>query len=302
MGVVGHGFAVAQSLRYDVAGQDLSKALVTLALKSHRNIVFSPLLTQRLTSAPVVGALSLADALRLMLAGTGLTARIEPDGSVVILRGSPLRPPGAAAPRSPHPPPESAPTPAAPSNTVVVVARMRAAAAAALRAEVSAATVSGERLEGEPDHDLAEAIGRLPGVLVLDGGASATNSVPVDFAGRGEGEYAALRGFDAEFNISQINGVETAESQPYSRGVQLSLLPTTGLSEVSVVKSPTADMDGAANIRTRRRATGAIRLAGRPAPNWPGGWVRTSRWGSMRPPITAPNAFPTKWSMASIRR
>jgi len=246
MGVVGHGFAVAQSLRYDVAGQDLSKALVTLALKSHRNIVFSPLLTQRLTSAPVVGALSLADALRLMLAGTGLTARIEPDGSVVILRGSPLRPPGAAAPRSPHPPPESAPTPAAPSNTVVVVARMRAAAAAALRAEVSAATVSGERLEGEPDHDLAEAIGRLPGVLVLDGGASATNSVPVDFAGRGEGEYAALRGFDAEFNISQINGVETAESQPYSRGVQLSLLPTTGLSEVSVVKSPTADMDGAA--------------------------------------------------------
>jgi len=252
MAYAGHSPAFGQTLRYDIAGQDLSKALVSLALDSHRNIVFSPQITAHRISTPVIGDLTFAEALGRMLAGTGLTARIQPDGSVVILR-APLAPTPARVPPPPHLRPTS-PEPTLP-DAVVVTAKKRADALAALRAQASQVVLSGAALEGEPDHDLAEALGRLPGVLVLDSGASATNSVPVDFAGRGEGDYAALRGFDAEFNISQINGVDTAQSQPYSRGVQLSLLPTAGLAQVVVVKTPTADKDGDAiggliNIQT----------------------------------------------------
>ncbi len=232
--------ATAQVINYDIPRQDLSKALVALALRSGRNIVFSPRLISGKTSSPVQGALSFAQALDRLLSDAGLSARIQPDGSVVIVAASGPRP---SAMRRPPPSPALSSPPAATPAVVVTGRRLRAPEQVA-RADPGAASLSSSLLEGAPDHNVAEALGQLPGVIVLDGGATATNSVPVDFAGRGEGEFASLRGFDAEFNVTEINGVEAAQSQPYSRGVQLSLLPTTGLSQVVVDKTPTSADDG----------------------------------------------------------
>jgi TonB-dependent receptor len=84
----------------------------------------------------------------------------------------------------------------------------------------------------------------LPGVAIIYGGQYAANAVPIDLAGRGEANYASLRGLEASFNLVSVNGVEAALSEPYSRGVQLNLLPASGLAQVTVSKSLTPDLAG----------------------------------------------------------
>ncbi len=233
---------------YDIGRQDLARAIVALAVRSGRNIVFSPALVAGKISAAVQGRLSFAEALKRMLAASGLVATIQRDGSVVISAGpaSPVRPQERlAAPRSQALVQPASPVPLAHEVEGVVVTTERTPpVVAALRSDARVSVLSAAELYGAPVHNAAEALGLVPGITVLNGGASATNSVPTDFAGRGEGDYISIRGLDAQFNIITVNGVDVAQSQPYSRGVQLNLLPTAGLSQIVVAKSLSADMDG----------------------------------------------------------
>lgn len=242
------GAVAGQVQAYDIERQGLAKAIVALAVRSGRNIVFSPALAAGKTSAVLHGRLSFAEALKRLLAGSGLIAVIERDGSVVIaaVPPAPVRPPSRAI--APQPSPHMAfEGPAAVDHElagVVVTGRTSPAVAALLDADAAVSVLGGPELEGAPVHNAAEALGQVAGITVLNAGASATNSVPTDFAGRGEGDYISIRGLDAEFNIVTVNGVDVAQSQPYSRGVQLNLLSTAGLSQIVVAKSLTADMDG----------------------------------------------------------
>ncbi|HZU63724.1 MAG TPA: TonB-dependent receptor, partial [Novosphingobium sp.] len=52
------------------------------------------------------------------------------------------------------------------------------------------------------------------------------------------------RGLNSEYNVNLINGVNVAQGMPYSRQVQLSLLPPSGLNTIVVEKASTAEMDG----------------------------------------------------------
>jgi TonB-dependent receptor len=233
---------------YDIERQSLAKAIVALAVRSGRNIVFAPALTAGKTSAAVHGQLSFAEALKRLLADSGLSAAIQRDGSVVISAAlsAPTRPVerrfALAEPRPVAPP--SAAVAGHEVQAVVVTGRTSPAVTARLDADTAVSVLGGPDLDGGAVHNAAEALGQVSGITVLNAGASATNSVPTDFAGRGEGDYISIRGLDAEFNIVSVNGVDVAQSQPYSRGVQLNLLSTAGLSEIVVVKSLTADMDG----------------------------------------------------------
>lgn len=108
------------------------------------------------------------------------------------------------------------------------------------------AVLSPETIERAPDVNIAEALARLPGVSVFNGGQGNTNSVFVDIAGRGQGNYVSLRGMAAEYNINLINGVEGAQGMPFSRQVPLNLLPPSGMHRVVVNKSFLATEDGGA--------------------------------------------------------
>ncbi|MCC4591311.1 TonB-dependent receptor [Xanthomonas campestris pv. cannae] len=106
----------------------------------------------------------------------------------------------------------------------------------------TANVLSAEDLKYTAVHNIAEALGLLPGVNVVNTGQSYFGGV--DGAARGEGMFASVRGLNAEYNVNLINGVNVAQGLPYSRSVQLSLLPPSGLQTIVLNKTSTAAMDG----------------------------------------------------------
>jgi len=241
----------AQAANYQIPEQDLAKALVTLAVRSGRNIVFSPALVAHRRSTPVWGALDFGDALKTMLTGSHLRAAFERDGSVLVMaaadgaaldedRASRRRARASAATEKDA---KSSPSAQTYLSTVVVTARLTRSFPL-LAGDALTARLTTQDLEANPGSTVLDPLGNLAGISVVNGGQVAQNSVPIDLAGRGEANYASLRGLEAAFNVVTINGVDVALSQPYSRGVQLNLLPGAGLAQVSVDKSLTPDMAG----------------------------------------------------------
>ena len=116
----------------------------------------------------------------------------------------------------------------------------------AINAQMKSATainaLSKDDLEHTAVHNVAEALGTLPGVNVMNTGHSFFGGI--DGASRGEGMFVSLRGMNSEYNLNLIDGVSVAQGMPYSRGVQLSLLPPSGLQTIVVNLTSTADMDG----------------------------------------------------------
>lgn len=127
-------------------------------------------------------------------------------------------------------------------NDIVVVGTRREAATIQFHSATPISVLSEEDLRHTAAHNVAEALGLLPGVNVVNTGSSFIGGV--DGASRGEGMYVAIRGLNSEYNVNLINGVNVAQGQPYSRGVQLSLLPPTGLNTIVLNKASRADMDG----------------------------------------------------------
>src|SRR5262249_3076604 len=112
-----------------------------------------------------------------------------------------------------------------------------------LDATNTVSVLSSDDLANTAVHNVAEALGLLPGVNVLNIATGAFIG-GVDGASRAEGRYTSLRGMNGEYNVNLINGVEVAQGSPYSRQVQLSLLPPSGLKTIVLNKTSRADMDG----------------------------------------------------------
>jgi TonB-dependent receptor len=224
---------------FNIDRQDMAQALVALAVRSGRNIVFTPGAVAGRIAHPVVGTFTLRRAIEILCEGSGLKALLRPDGSILIVPAPDLAAPRAAATlrRSSRAPP---PSPSSATDTIMVVAPPPIGLSRDGRWDV----LLPEDIERAPDQNVAEALGREPGVTVLDGGPGATNSVGVDLPARARGNYISVRGFDAPYNRIEINGVGVAESLPYSRGVQLDLLPAAGLQRIVIDKSLSADQDG----------------------------------------------------------
>ncbi len=127
-------------------------------------------------------------------------------------------------------------------SVVVVYATRDKAIAAQMKATNTITALSKTDLDHTAVHNVAEALGTLPGVNVMNTGHSFFGGI--DGASRGEGMFVSLRGMNSEYNLNLINGVPVAQGMPYSRGVQLSLLPPSGLQTIVVNLTSTADMDG----------------------------------------------------------
>jgi TonB-dependent receptor len=197
----------------------------------------------------VWGDLDLAAALKIMLTGSHLRASIQRDGSVIVVSaadGVASDDERAGRRRGPASPTHGANlSSGAQTNLSAVIVTARLARSFPLTAaDALTARLTTEDLEATPGATVLDPLGNLAGVTVVNGGQVTTNSVPIDLAGRGEANYASLRGLEAAFNLVKINGVDVALSQPYSRGVQLNLLPAAGLAQVSVEKSLGPDRAG----------------------------------------------------------
>ncbi len=127
-------------------------------------------------------------------------------------------------------------------DSLLIVAKRNDAAKTQMRAANAIAVLSAEDLEHTAVHNVAEALGMMPSVNVMNTGSSFFGGI--DGASRGEGMFVSIRGLNAEFNVNMINGVTVAQGMPYSRQVQLSLLPPSGLHTIVLNKTSTADMDG----------------------------------------------------------
>lgn len=125
---------------------------------------------------------------------------------------------------------------------VTVVATRNDAMRTQMASDNAVSVMSADDLEHTAVHNVAEALALLPGISVQNTGNSFFGGV--DGASRGEGMFVGVRGMNSEFTLALINGVNVAQGMPYSRQVQLSLLPPSGLKTIVVNKNSTADMDG----------------------------------------------------------
>ncbi|WP_157190057.1 TonB-dependent receptor [Novosphingobium sp. Rr 2-17] len=128
------------------------------------------------------------------------------------------------------------------ASDIVVVGTRTQATDVQLASDKPVAILSNEDLQHTAVHNVAEALGLMPSINVMNTGSSFFGGI--DGASRGEGMFVSIRGLNAEFNVNLINGVNVAQGMPYSRQVQLSLLPPSGLNTIVLNKVSTADMDG----------------------------------------------------------
>ena len=128
-------------------------------------------------------------------------------------------------------------------SEIVIVANRYEATDLQMKSDNAISVLSAEDLANTAVHNVAEALSLMPGVNVL----STSNGGfigGIDSASRAEGMFVSIRGMDAEFNVNMVNGVTIAEGVPYSREIQLSLIPPSGLKTVVLNKTSRADMDG----------------------------------------------------------
>jgi len=192
---------------------------------------------------------------RVSLDGTGYTATADKEGNFVFANvpaGSytvSVSQAGFAITRSPLTVGGSGP--ATVTISLKKVAELKGLIVAANRYDASSMqmdapntvnVLSAASLQHTAVHNVAEALGLLPGVNVTNTGSGYFSGV--DGAARGEGVYATVRGLPADYDVNLINGVDVAQGMPYSRSVQLSLLPPSGLQTIVMNKTSTADMDG----------------------------------------------------------
>lgn len=237
--------ACAEDIWFDVPGQDLGDALRVVAEQSHSQLLMSSDQVRGHRSQGLRGRLPAEVAFARVLQDSGLAVRSIKPGTFVVV-------PAPAVPRSAgraFVPPVF--TGAA--EVVVRASRPRLLARAPETDGADAAFLPVSRLDREallrrPAGNALDALGLVSGVTLLNTGRTFIGGA--DGASRGESLYLASRGLDAEYSLNLLDGVAIAQGMPYSRAIQLSLIPPEALQSVAVYKSTSAAMSGEAIAAT----------------------------------------------------
>lgn len=89
--------------------------------------------------------------------------------------------------------------------------------------------VSEEKLHELPDVNVADAIGRLPGLMIQRDG--------------GEGQKIIIRGLDPKYNTVAINGMNAPSTSSTDRSTDLNMISPDMIAGAEVLKASTADKD-----------------------------------------------------------
>ena len=116
----------------------------------------------------------------------------------------------------------------------VIITAQAQGQAAAINQQVNSNTivnvVSKDKIESLPDANIAESIGRLPGVAIQ--------------RDAGEGSKVIVRGLSPKFNSITVNGQRIPATDPDNRSVDLSMISQDILEGIEVYKALTPDKDG----------------------------------------------------------
>ncbi|MGV7207596.1 TonB-dependent receptor [Oxalobacteraceae bacterium A2-2] len=225
--------------QFDIAAGPGARAIAEFTRQSGVNLLASGNELDQVALKAVKGRYTVAEALSLLLAGSGLAGRLMPGGSVFIERETP--PPKAAAlPLAPA----HATTPAfSDTPPVVIVPGFRASMDTAQdikrQADGIVDAIVAEDVAKFPDANLAESLQRVPGVALIRGEG-------------GEGRQITVRGLSPTYTRVRINGIEADAasgasdingSTNRSRAVDFSVFAAELFSNLQVRKTATADMD-----------------------------------------------------------
>ena len=115
----------------------------------------------------------------------------------------------------------------------VVVSAQAKGQAAAINSQINAAgiinAVSEEKLSELPDVNVADAIGRLPGLMIQRDG--------------GEGQKIIIRGLAPKYNTVAINGMSAPSTSSTDRSTDLNMISPDMIAGAEVLKANTADKD-----------------------------------------------------------
>jgi len=212
----------AQQVHFDVIADDLGTALTQVARQSNREIYFSADLTRGKGAPQLQGDLTVEEALRRLLSGSGLTYRIGTGDSIIV------EPEGQA---------ENADGNLGPARAeleTILVTGYRQSLEDSANAKKNATnftdSIFAEDIGKFPDLNLTESLQRLPGVQI-------------DRDTTGEGTYINVRGLSAGFTVLTLNGFAISTSSNggnEGRGSSLDILPSELFRSVTLSKSPIA--------------------------------------------------------------
>ncbi len=119
-------------------------------------------------------------------------------------------------------------------NEVVITIQARGQISALnqqLNSDYISNVISSEKLQEVPDATVADALGRVPGVTVVNDGA-------------GEGDKIQIRGMEPRLNLVTVNGVRAPSLDQATNAVSLSGISPYMIESIEVQKSLTPDKDG----------------------------------------------------------
>ncbi len=262
---------------FDIPRQSAQAGISQFVRQADVQLLVSQRLTEGRQTGAVQGAMTVRDGLNRLLAGTGLVAVPQPNGSIVLAelsaRAEPppvvARGPGGvlagngAEAISPVAGVQAQPLTQEPvqvDDAVVVVTGTRVSQRSAIDRKKTARTITdsivAEDVGSFPDKNIGEAISRLPGVQ-LDRG---------DF---GEGVSVALRGSGPETTRVEIDGLGVQNTNGgmafgagAARGAEFRDLPSDLIMSVDVIKGTTAAM-------TEGSLGGSIKIQSRTSLDFP---------------------------------
>jgi len=245
-------FAQVSAPRFDIPAQDARAALMALCLKAGCAFALSAEPGRTYRANAVSGTMPWQDALKRLLAGTGLRYEIADHASVRVWAEA-----TQAAPRAASVVEEPADLEAV-TITAAFVAGIEDSLLQKRRADAIIDAVSAGRIGELPAANLAEALQRVPGVAI-------EREV-------GEGQFVSVRGLGPLFQSVTLNGAPVAfnenirNSTQSGRQFRFRALSADLLAGAVVAKSATADLvDGGIgsniDIRTVRGLEGPSYLS-----------------------------------------
>lgn len=214
--------AQAQMKTFDIPAQDAASGIAALGHQADVQIAASRRATKGKRTHNVAGSMTVENALKMLLSGTGLTAQITGAQTYTIVPLDLPAPERVAA--------------ADPNVDSIVVTGRRSVDTPATTIKRAAIGITDSTtatdIEKTPDLNLAEALNRIVGV--------SSNA----FYGTSDAGYVSIRGFDSRYNSIDVDGNPIWFSSQNNRGAQIGQIPTAVVNEVTVYKTPTPEMDG----------------------------------------------------------
>jgi type II secretory pathway component GspD/PulD (secretin) len=184
-------YAQEQTYKFDIPAQSIDAALLSFGRQSHQQVVFDGATVQGMTSTAVEGQYTAPDALKTLLAGTGLASLTGGHGEFIVTASR-----------------EAQPDKAIEVGGIVVTGRLNQIAKtiqAKRTSDVVSDGVASDEISSIPEFGLGDALARVPGVVFQ------INN------GRGEDQFMTLRGLNGDYGSTTVDGMALATSEETTR-------------------------------------------------------------------------------------